>query len=133
MARQTRPLIHVQQRIGGCMRMLIRAVMIYTVAAAHARFFEQRNEVSFRRGKSNSEFFRRHSETFRNGAAIHYAHAKEHDVLQLTPLSDTPRIDAKTDEDFTSYLLQHRAFARADDGILRTLHGAVRVGGLSRD
>ena len=90
------------------MRIILAAALSLTVAA-QAQFFEPRNEVSYRQARYNQAFFWRHGEAFRNGAAIHYAHAKEHDVLQLTPLSDAVRVDAETDDDFTSYLLQHRA------------------------
>ena len=71
--------------------------------------WEQRNEVSYVRGKYNTALFWRENETYRNGAAIHYAHAREHDILQLTPLRDAARVDTETDADFTNYLLHHRA------------------------
>lgn len=71
--------------------------------------FSQRNEVSYLRGKYNTALFWRHNETFRNGAAIHFAHARQHDILQLTPLSDASRVDAETDNQYLDFLLNHRA------------------------
>ena len=49
--------------------------------------WEQRDGVSHRRGPYNLALFYRHNETFMNGAAIHFAHAIQHDILELTPLS----------------------------------------------
>lgn len=84
------------------------AFALALLAAVPALAWEQRNEVSYLRGKYNNALFWRENETFRNGAAIHYAHAREHDILQLTPLADAARVDAETDADFTDFLLNHR-------------------------
>ncbi|HYG34301.1 MAG TPA: hypothetical protein VEC99_05930 [Clostridia bacterium] len=76
---------------------------------AGAAHFEQRNEVSYLRGKYNTALFYRHNETFRNGAAIHFAHGIQHDYLQLTPLSEAARVDAKANREYMDFLLNHRA------------------------
>lgn len=47
---------------------------------------EQRNQVSFLRGPYNFDFYERHNDPYRFGAAIHFAHGKAHDVPQLTSL-----------------------------------------------
>jgi hypothetical protein len=70
---------------------------------------EQRNEVSYVRGPYNVAFFFRHNETFRNGAAIHFAHGVQHDILELTPLADAATEDAKTRQRYEDFLLRHRA------------------------
>lgn len=79
------------------------------VCASASDFFEQRNHVSYRRGPYNLALFYRHNETFRNGAAIHFAHAIQHDILQLQPLSEHEKVDAETDARYMDYLLNHRA------------------------
>jgi|GEM_PF-564241 len=65
---------------------------------------EQRDEAAFRRAGYNLEFFERHNPSFRTGAAIHFAHAKQHDVLALTPLSDAAREDAEFDAECLEWL-----------------------------
>ena len=77
-----------------------------TASAAH---IEQRNEVTYRRGPYNLALYYRHNETYRNGAAIHFAHGRQHDVLALTPLADHARVDRETDADYVDYMLNHRA------------------------
>jgi hypothetical protein len=91
----------------GKLHLLILAALAMPCAAAP--HFEQRNEISYLRGKYNLALFYRHNETFRNAAAIHFAHAIQHDYLQLNPLSDAARIDAMADERYMDFLLNHRA------------------------
>lgn len=79
------------------------------VTAGFGGTFEQRNEVSYRRGKYNTALFYRHNETFRNSAAIHFAHAIQHDYLQLKPLKDPAALDATADREYVDFLLNHRA------------------------
>lgn len=79
------------------------------VGVSAADFVEQRNHVSYRRGPYNLALYYRHNETFRNGAAIHFAHAVQHDILQLTPLSEHEKTDAETDARYVDYILNHRA------------------------
>lgn len=72
-------------------------------------FFEQREGVSYLRGPYNLALFYRHNETFRNGAAIHFAHAVQHDILELTPLSDHASVDEDTNRRYMDFILNHRA------------------------
>jgi len=55
---------------------------IYNVSA-----LEKRDDVSYLRGPYNGAFFHRHNNSFRESAALHFAHGKQHDVLILNPLS----------------------------------------------
>jgi hypothetical protein len=64
---------------------------------------EQRNEISYLRGKYNQAFFYRHNDSYRYSAAFHYYHAKQHDILQLTPLKDNRQVDIQFDGDVTAY------------------------------
>lgn len=77
--------------------------------ALQAAHFEQRNEISHLRGKYNTALFYRHNETFRNSAAIHFAHAIQHDYLQLDTMANATRTDAKADQEYVSFLLNHKA------------------------
>ena len=61
---------------------------------------EQRDDVSYLRGPYNGAFFHREEEAFRIGAAIHFAHGIQHDILQLEPLSDHRDTDARTDQKY---------------------------------
>lgn len=45
------------------------------------------------RGPYQLAFFRRHNAAYRIGAAMHFFHSKQHDLLQLTPLDDHLRVD----------------------------------------
>jgi hypothetical protein len=64
-----------------------------TVAQFH---IEQRNEVSYLRGPYVLDFYRRHNDAFRRGAAIHFAHGKQHDILLLTPMREAQWVDQGT-------------------------------------
>lgn len=90
--------IHVQAHLdsgnkGHLRALIIPALLVFTACSG----VTQRNEVSFRRGKYNVEFFWRHRDAFRVGAALHFSHAKQHDVLLLTPLSKHATFDAEFD------------------------------------
>lgn len=87
----------------------MRILLLVLLGASVSAMGEARNEVSYRRGPYNTALFYRHNETFRNGAAIHFAHAKAHDVLEMTPLSKHAEVDARTDGEFVDFLLNHRA------------------------
>ena len=65
--------------------------------------FEQRNEVSYLRGPYNNALFRRHNRTFQIGAALHFSHAKQHDVLLLSPIADHERVDAAFDQESVTF------------------------------
>ncbi len=58
---------------------------------------EQRDRVSYLRGPYNWAFYDRHNGAFSNGAAIHFAHGLQHDVLELTDIDDHGRVDVRTD------------------------------------
>jgi hypothetical protein len=72
-------------------------------------YAEQRNEVSYLRGPYNIAFFQRHNEAFRVGAALHFSHAKQHDVLLLTPFSQREPADASFDQESLDFLKELKA------------------------
>ncbi len=98
--------------------------------------FERRNSVSYLRGPYNTAFFWRHNRAFRIGAALHFSHAKQHDMLLLTPLSDHQRADAAFDRESVDFARELKAFtephqeyyapytARAAWRVLRTIDWA---------
>ncbi|EKD39266.1 MAG: hypothetical protein ACD_75C00458G0001 [uncultured bacterium] len=61
---------------------------------------QQRNMVSYLRGPYNADFFYRHNEAFRVASAIHIAHGRQHDILELTPLSRHQETDGDTDAEY---------------------------------
>ena len=71
----------------------ILAVTLST-GIGHTSAFEQRDSVGHLRGPYNIAFFHRHNAAFRIGSAIHFAHAKQHDLLLLSPLKDHEKADA---------------------------------------
>lgn len=73
-----------------CITLLLSAI----VQSADLRW-EERNKVDFRRGPYNFDFWSRHNEPYRFSSAIHFAHAKQHDVLELTPLQRATYFDAQ--------------------------------------
>lgn len=79
-------------------------VVLFCMAfySSPALALEQRNDVSYLRGPYNGAFFHRENEAFRIGAAIHFSHGIQHDILQLEPLSDHEMTDGKTDADYLS-------------------------------
>ena len=87
----------------------------WTVAAAIALAAtstwgaEKRNEVSFLRGPYNIELFKRHNTAFRVGAAMHFSHAKQHDVLLLTPAARAAEVDAGFDAESLAFARRLRA------------------------
>lgn len=70
---------------------------------------ERRNDVSFLRGKYNIAQFNRHNRTFRYSAGMHFQHGKQHDVLQLTPLTDHAKADTDFDRESTEFVYQLKA------------------------
>lgn len=84
--------------------------VILLAPSASAQFHvEQRNEVSYLRGPYVLDFYRRHNDAFRSGAAIHFAHGKQHDILLSTPLRESEIVDQQTDREFVAFLLNRRA------------------------
>lgn len=80
--------------------------LLLAMPNAHA---ETRGNVEERLAGYSEKFYRRHNEAFRVGAAIHYAHGKAHDVLQLKPFSDHERVDLATNRDFTEFTQKLKA------------------------
>ena len=79
-------------------------LLLVSVAPAQALALEQRNQVSYLNAPYNGAFFHRENEAFRVGAAIHFAHGIQHDILQLDNLSDRDRTDAETDASYLEML-----------------------------
>lgn len=65
---------------------------------------ERRDEVSYRRGPYNFDFYRRHNRSYRTGSAIHFARGKAHDVPQLTPLERADYYDRQFDAEMVNWL-----------------------------
>jgi hypothetical protein len=72
--------------------------------AADVFAVERRNEISYLRGPYNIEFYKRHNQAYDISSAIHFAHGRQHDVLQLTPITDNVRQDEKFDRDAVEML-----------------------------
>lgn len=100
--------------------LLVGALMPLTIQAQERRAqnegsnlksksLEQRNEISFLRGKYNIAQYKRHRNTFRYSAAMHYQHGKQHDVLQLTPLKDHEKEDADFNQKSVEFVYQKKA------------------------
>jgi hypothetical protein len=83
---------------------LVTATLLAALAAACSLHLEQRDMPAQLRSGYNNALFHRHNDTFRTGAAIHYAHGRAHDVLQLSALSNARQVDAQTDADFVQTL-----------------------------
>jgi hypothetical protein len=71
---------------------------------AIAEQFEQRSMPSYLRGPYNTAFFYRENQTFRHGAAIHFAHGKAHDMLELSPFAEHERADAEFDRECVNFI-----------------------------
>ncbi|MBY0330920.1 MAG: hypothetical protein K2X49_09630 [Acetobacteraceae bacterium] len=67
-------------------------------------FWEQRGETDEKRAFYNTAFFYRHNRAFRTGAALHFSHGYQHDVLELTPFADRARVDADTNRRSLEFL-----------------------------
>jgi hypothetical protein len=101
-------LISTARGVAQARKLMAAAIILVAGAGAQAQW-EQRNEVSYLRGPYNTALFWRHNETFRNSAAIHFAHAIEHDILELTPLADAEAEDQKADQRYLDFVLKHKA------------------------
>lgn len=60
-------------------------------------YFEQRNMPAMLRRGYNTEFFSRHKTPYEAQAAIHIAHAVQHDLLQFEPITQHQRTDTGSD------------------------------------
>lgn len=72
---------------------------------------ERRDEVTHLRGQYNTTlfsyntaFYHRHNEAFRIGAAIHFSHGKQHDVLLRTPFARHVREDLGFDGESVAFV-----------------------------
>lgn len=72
-----------------------------TACSAH---LEARDAVASRRRSYNNAFFWRHNDQFRTSAAIHFAHAKQHDVLHLGSLPRARQIDQEFEAECLAWL-----------------------------
>ncbi len=70
---------------------------------------ERRNEVSFLRGSYNTAYYRRHTKSERYSAGFHFHHGKQHDILQLTPLSRAAQEDEKFNNQVFEYVHDRKA------------------------
>ena len=73
---------------------LASALALTHVSCSGAFRLHQRDLVVERRAGYNNAFFYRHNDSYRRSAAIHFSHAKQHDVLQLTALAEADEQDA---------------------------------------
>jgi hypothetical protein len=80
------------------------ALLILSFAVPEVQAWQQRNDVAHLRGPYNLAYFYRHNPSFRIGAAIHIAHAVQHDILQLTPLENHAAVDMESDAEYLSAL-----------------------------
>lgn len=80
------------------------AVPLLVGSCAHPITSEPRKEVSYIRGPYNAAMFRRHRPSEQYSAGFHYHHGRQHDLLQLTPLSQRETIDAEFDRSVVEYV-----------------------------
>lgn len=73
--------------------LLILLSAVISSVTACSLHFEQRNAVAPRRARYNNAFFNRHNREYRTSAAIHIAHAEQHDALVFNPLSQAATTD----------------------------------------
>jgi hypothetical protein len=88
-------------------RTLLRSVPAFAALLAlprSAKALEQRDEVSFLRGPYNEAFYNRHNQSYRYGAAMHFFHSKQHDLLLQTPLAEHARYDRLLNDQSLDYL-----------------------------
>lgn len=82
---------------------LLFASLISTPGCSSLRL-EQRDQVTYRRGPYNFDFYSRHNRSYRTGSAIHFAHGKAHDVAQITPLDKSDFYDQQFDAEMVNWL-----------------------------
>jgi hypothetical protein len=75
------------------------------VAGCSSMHVEPRNQVAHLRGPYNAAFFNRHHDAFARGAAFHFAHGKQHDVLELTPMDRADHWDRFFEAESVAVLL----------------------------
>lgn len=82
---------------------------IVAIAVAQTEAVERRSLASYLRGPYYTELFTRHNRTFRVGAALHFSHAKQHDVLLLTPPARRDEADTAFDRESVEFLTDLKA------------------------
>lgn len=65
---------------------------------------EQRDKVYHLVGPYLTAFYDRHNFAYRTSASVHYAHARQHDYLELTPLSEHVELDRAWNRDYLDFL-----------------------------
>lgn len=80
------------------------AATVLLVSIGCSLHFEQRDMPFPLRRSYTQAFYERHGHSFRLGGALHYAHARQHDVLELTPLADAERVDDAFDRDALAWI-----------------------------
>lgn len=81
-------------------RLLLAEVAVCIIFPAHSSAIDQRDAVGHLSGPYNLAFYDRHNAAYRISAAIHVAHAAQHDILQLAPLRDHRATDMETDAEY---------------------------------
>lgn len=81
-------------------RMLAFGAIACLLSTMPANALDQRDGVGHLNGPYNLAFFYRHNAAFRISAAIHVAHAAQHDILQLAPLQNHAATDMETDAEY---------------------------------
>jgi len=76
------------------------AALLIAIPLQPALALDQRDMVGHLRGPYNLAFFYRHNSSYRNSAAIHIAHAVQHDILQLSSFYEHAATDMETDAEF---------------------------------
>lgn len=85
-------------------KVIVLTVFMVLTSLSDVPALEQRDLVSYLRGKYNFEFFDRHNTDFRIGAALHFAHGKQHDILLLDKPGQSKETDLKTEREYLSYI-----------------------------
>lgn len=96
--------MHVRRRALPALTLALPLMALLGTWPCNAQSIVQRNEVGVLAGPYNLAFYSRHNEAYRTSAAVHYAHAKEHDVLQLTPLDRNEEWDQGFNDDVLAFL-----------------------------
>jgi hypothetical protein len=85
------------------------AIVLASTITPGPAIAERRNAVSYLRGPYNTALFKRHNRSFRVGAALHFSHAKQHDVLLLTPFSRHEQADVGFDRESVEFVEELKA------------------------
>lgn len=80
------------------------AVSLAATAVGCSFHLEQHDMPASRRASYNNAFFWRHNYAYRFSGAIHFAHARQHDVLVFTDASDAAKSDAEFEAESLEWL-----------------------------